>query len=199
PPVGEQLARAAAATAGEPRAALPPDLPAARLRLHAVLSGLLGVEAALLALVVQVFCVSTLAAATVGGLCLTVLAIVTAGLQHRRPVGTALRVVTWVSAGSVLSGWVLAYLFFWIAALQQRVITPGFSMENQMDRMALRLFREWVAEGAPEGMQVALGIGAVVCGFLALAGFAVYAGAPPRRVLPEAVSPPGPGAPPEGP
>lgn len=151
----------------------------ARHPLHALCFAALAIQALLFVLAVRFTSVPLLLATVAGAALLVAVALLTAGVQHRRPVATRLRVVTWVVAASTLLGWTVAYAVFWFAIFQKGLVEDGLSMENQLDRLLLRYVRALAQDGLPDWLATGLLGLAVLAALLAVVGFGVFMTVPP--------------------
>lgn len=197
PPVREVLA-AIPTVAGSPA----PDgarRPQARHFLHAVCFGMLAVQASLCLLTVRFTSLALVLSCLLWAALLAAVCLVTAGLQHRRAVATRLRIVTWAITAGTLLGWGVWYACFWFAVVRRELVTDGFSMENQLDRLVLRYARELVREGLPDVMSAALLGLAVLAALMALIGFAIFLTVPPVTAMPPGAPVRSAPRPPEGP
>jgi hypothetical protein len=176
------------ALAAQPAAAAPADFtapaPPARHVLHAIFFGLLAVQSLALLLVLRATSTATLLAGLACAMLLAAVALLTAGYQHRVPVATRLRLVTWLATGGTLFAWIGGYLVFWFTILNEGLVETGFSFDNQLDRLAMRFLRQMGTDGLPAPVYWLLLVCAMAAALLAVLGFAVYLTAPPVPAAP---------------
>lgn len=170
-----------------------PGLPRARHAVHALFYGLLDVQAITFLLVIRSTTVATLLLCACTAMVLTAVALFSAAFQHRVVVATRLRVVTWFATGCVVCGAVAGYFLFMFSILTQGLVDSGFSMSNQVDRLALRYARQLAQDGLSVGLHWALLAAAIAAALIALLGFAIFFTVPPALAAPR--SPPRPTGP----
>lgn len=165
-------------------------LPRGRHAVHALFYGLLAVQAVAFLLVIRFTTVATLLGCVCSAVALLGVALFSAVFQHRVPIATRLRVVTWLAAAGVLCGAFAGYVFVIFAVVTQSLVATGLSMSNQADQLALRYAQLLARDGLPTGLRWALLAAAVLAALVALLGFAVFLTVPPAAAARASPSPP---------